>query len=417
MLAGNKPPSTSTIEVVVSEFAKAYTDLHGLAVIGKTKDLWTLRKLDILLKEANFRDSNIKYLGGSNVMVVLKSYVEADGFRSEAPGFGWFSSVETWKGQSVAFERLAWLNIHGVPLHMSGNETFDSVGRCFGKVIHASQRLPEDNLVSSDCVGVLTDSVKRIEEVVTMVEEGKRFRVWVEEERGEWIPDSIENQESFSDIDDFSVPDINIPIDQSESEKLGSSTGKERKDNSRDPEMVGVNANQVVSDSPEVMEDGSGKSCLGKKSSDTENAGTKNLESEYEMGDSSDDTSFDIPVAGDFASEGEPNGPEVKKLKDINSVEKIKGFNGEREVIGQEKGSAHGGDSRLDGCSINDKKKDVRGVCLNTFNLDYFWPMDLGFNINLITVRLGEGPRFLESPETILIFRRKLVGWLGQGRG
>ncbi|MFS7923165.1 hypothetical protein Hanom_Chr03g00257461 [Helianthus anomalus] len=60
--------------------------------------------------------------------------------KTEAPGFGWFNSVDIWKGQSVAFERIAWLNIHGVPLHLSGNEIFDSVGRCFGKVIHTSQR-------------------------------------------------------------------------------------------------------------------------------------------------------------------------------------------------------------------------------------------------------------------------------------
>ncbi|MFS7910607.1 hypothetical protein Hanom_Chr02g00108251 [Helianthus anomalus] len=76
------------------------------------------------------------------------------------------------------------MSIHGVPLHMSGNETFGSIGRCFGKVIHASQRQPEDNFLTSGSVCVLTDLVSRIEEVVLVVKGGKRFRVWVEEERG-----------------------------------------------------------------------------------------------------------------------------------------------------------------------------------------------------------------------------------------
>ncbi|MFS7976922.1 putative RNA-binding domain superfamily [Helianthus anomalus] len=144
----------SSREVLVSEFAKAYVDLHGKAIIGKMKDLWTLRKMKVLMKEAKFGDAVIKYLDGLSILVVFKSTLEADNFRSTAPSFGWFNNMEIWRGQLVVFERLAWLNIYGVPLHLSGNETFDSVGRCFGKVLHASQRQPEDNLLTSNCVCV-----------------------------------------------------------------------------------------------------------------------------------------------------------------------------------------------------------------------------------------------------------------------
>ncbi|MFS7976919.1 hypothetical protein Hanom_Chr10g00898001 [Helianthus anomalus] len=144
----------SSREVLVSEFAKAYVDLHGKAIIGKTKDLWTLRKMKVLMKEAKFGDAVIKYLDGLSILVVFKSTLEADNFRSTAPSFGWFNNMEIWRGQLVVFERLDWLNIYGVPLHLSGNETFDSVGRCFGKVLHASQRQPEDNLLTSNCVCV-----------------------------------------------------------------------------------------------------------------------------------------------------------------------------------------------------------------------------------------------------------------------
>ncbi|MFS7933985.1 hypothetical protein Hanom_Chr05g00386191 [Helianthus anomalus] len=84
-------------------------------------------------------------------------------------------------------ERLAWFNIHGVLLHLAGNETFDSVGRCFGKVVHASQRQTKDNFLLYDCV--------------VIVEEGKRFRVWVEEERGDWTPDLLENQHEQEEED------------------------------------------------------------------------------------------------------------------------------------------------------------------------------------------------------------------------
>ncbi|KAJ0446745.1 hypothetical protein HanHA89_Chr17g0697661 [Helianthus annuus] len=196
-LSGKQQPGAFTKEVVVSEFAKAYVELHRKVIMEKTKDLWTLREMDILLKEAKFGESIIKYLGGLNVLVVFNSEVEADCFRSEAPGFGWFTSVEIWKAI----------------LSKAGNEVFDSVGRCFGKVVHASQRQLEDNFLITDSVCVLTDSVNRIEEVVSIVEEGKRFRIWVKEEMGDWIPESIENQEGQMEVEDVTNSDKSISDD------------------------------------------------------------------------------------------------------------------------------------------------------------------------------------------------------------
>ncbi|XP_022032259.1 uncharacterized protein LOC110933337 [Helianthus annuus] len=199
MVTGKSISAGGTKEVKVSEFASAYVDLHNKVIVGKLKDLWYLRKLDILLKEANFGNAVIKYIGGLNVLVVFNSAFEADRFRASSAGFGWFVGVEIWKGQAIAFERMAWLNIHGVPLHLASNETYDSVGRVFGKVIHASQRQAEDNILTVDCVCMLTDTVKRIEEEIVIVEKGRRFRIWIEEERGAWIPDSVDNQEVGSE--------------------------------------------------------------------------------------------------------------------------------------------------------------------------------------------------------------------------
>ncbi|MFS8017286.1 hypothetical protein Hanom_Chr15g01378611 [Helianthus anomalus] len=137
-VSGSHQAKTSTKEIVVYEFAKAYVELHGKTIIGKTKDLWNLGKLKVLLKEAKFGEAVIKYLGCLNVLLVFNSTSETDSFTSNAPSFRWFNIMENWRGQVVAFERLAWLNIHGVLLHLSGNKTFDSVGRCFGKILHAS---------------------------------------------------------------------------------------------------------------------------------------------------------------------------------------------------------------------------------------------------------------------------------------
>ncbi|XP_022002117.1 uncharacterized protein LOC110899536 [Helianthus annuus] len=149
VLSGNQQEVGIMKEVVASVFAKAFEELHGKAIIGRKRRIYgRFGKMNVLLKEEKYGDTTIKYLGGLSILLVFKSSFEADIFRADIPGFGWFDSVESWTGQMIAFERLAWLNIYGVPLHLSGNETFDSVGRCFGKVIHASQRQPEDNILT-----------------------------------------------------------------------------------------------------------------------------------------------------------------------------------------------------------------------------------------------------------------------------
>ncbi|KAJ0457636.1 hypothetical protein HanIR_Chr15g0775961 [Helianthus annuus] len=96
-----------------------------------------------------------------------------------------------WKGHTVAFERLVWLKIHGVLLPLSDNKVFDSIGRGFGKIIHAPQLQQEDKDLTTDCVGILIDVRGRIEEEVVVKWEGKRLRVWVEEEREYWSSDCV----------------------------------------------------------------------------------------------------------------------------------------------------------------------------------------------------------------------------------
>ncbi|MFS7956184.1 hypothetical protein Hanom_Chr07g00651591 [Helianthus anomalus] len=63
-----------------------------------------------------------------------------------------FFSLEAWQVQSVAFERIAWLNITGVPLPLATIDVIESIGASFGKVLHHPQSLDEDDDWSVTCV-------------------------------------------------------------------------------------------------------------------------------------------------------------------------------------------------------------------------------------------------------------------------
>ncbi|MFS7960136.1 hypothetical protein Hanom_Chr08g00699651 [Helianthus anomalus] len=102
-----------------------------------------------------------------------------------------FRSVEKWVGQTMLFERIAWLRIQGIPLHLLDNSIINMIGGKFGKIIQEGQHGEWDSDLSYDYVGILVSEVKRIQEEVVVQWRGRRYRVWVEEEIGEWEPEFL----------------------------------------------------------------------------------------------------------------------------------------------------------------------------------------------------------------------------------
>ncbi|KAF5769330.1 hypothetical protein HanRHA438_Chr14g0657581 [Helianthus annuus] len=84
----------------------------------------------------------------------------------------WFSRLDPWRGQTLPLERVAWLKMSGIPLHL-----FDS----------------EDLSVSK--VGVLVGSSNRIKEEASLRWRDRTFRVWVEEDQEIWVPDCFDRDD------------------------------------------------------------------------------------------------------------------------------------------------------------------------------------------------------------------------------
>ncbi|KAF5789212.1 putative RNA recognition motif domain, nucleotide-binding alpha-beta plait domain superfamily [Helianthus annuus] len=185
--------------VEVSSFVKPFEDWFGRSLIVRTADLTTLIKLDKLISNPFGPKVSLRYVGGLFMLLVFSNPEEMCAFKDSNPNVKlWFSWMEVWKGQSLPFERIAWLKITGVPFHLAENEVFDSIGRIFGKVVHASKLSEEDKDLSFDLIGVLVGDGSRIEQSVSLVWESKRFKVWISEEMDDWIPDSIGDRSDWS---------------------------------------------------------------------------------------------------------------------------------------------------------------------------------------------------------------------------
>ncbi|KAF5802344.1 putative RNA recognition motif domain, nucleotide-binding alpha-beta plait domain superfamily [Helianthus annuus] len=181
-------------EVGVEPSVFSLTDLFGRAVVGRTLGFKELRFLKSSLVVAGFGDATIKYIGGLSVLISFVDKERANRLLLDQEVWGrWFSSLNLWIGQSLPYERLAWVDIHGVPPHLFSPDVFDSIGSKFGKVVQQSQLREDDGDLSFDRLGILVDSGYRINSLLNLKWQDKRYRVWIVEENDQWIPDFVED--------------------------------------------------------------------------------------------------------------------------------------------------------------------------------------------------------------------------------
>ncbi|KAJ0948554.1 hypothetical protein HanRHA438_Chr01g0028571 [Helianthus annuus] len=180
----------------------------GQSLIVRTSDLPTVVKLDKLLAKCEGIKVGLKYVGGLYMLLCFESLEELFSFKDSNPYVNdWFSWMEIWNGQALPFERIAWLKITGVPLHLLDNEVFDSVGRLFGKVVHTSSLSMDSNDLTYDLVGVLVGDGCRISDSVMLKWKDRKFMVWVNEETGDWVPDCLMADEGW---EERSEPEVDL---------------------------------------------------------------------------------------------------------------------------------------------------------------------------------------------------------------
>ncbi|KAM0035329.1 putative RNA recognition motif domain, nucleotide-binding alpha-beta plait domain superfamily [Helianthus debilis subsp. tardiflorus] len=109
------------IMVEAPEAMLAFQDLIGKAAIGRCVNLMTINSLKILLNKKGFSDICLSYLGGLCMLVKFPSVESCNGFVCNHDlWYNWFSSLDHWNGQTLPFERIAWLKVVGGSCSFSG---------------------------------------------------------------------------------------------------------------------------------------------------------------------------------------------------------------------------------------------------------------------------------------------------------
>lgn len=192
ILKGQSAQSTDRHQVEEIALDDSYLGISRVfkrALVARCSNLNILNSIYSILGESDRHVSFLQYLGGLNMLLVFNDEHEAGFFlRNKSIWEGWFSSLEMWIGQSIPFERVAWVGLFGIPLHLASAEVVNKVGAKIGKLVSPSVAKESDVNKSMECVGVLVGDGERVKKVFSLRWRNKIFRVWVEEKLIDWCP-------------------------------------------------------------------------------------------------------------------------------------------------------------------------------------------------------------------------------------
>ncbi|MFS8001254.1 hypothetical protein Hanom_Chr13g01188201 [Helianthus anomalus] len=105
----------------VDDVVERFCEWNGYAFVGRVVDFNTLVTLKQLLRKNGCLSMDIKYLGGLTVVLVFHENGEAERFFNDNSCWSvWFTSLAPWDGNvSMEEERIAWIQVHGVPVQLT----------------------------------------------------------------------------------------------------------------------------------------------------------------------------------------------------------------------------------------------------------------------------------------------------------
>ncbi|KAI3745347.1 hypothetical protein L1987_58458 [Smallanthus sonchifolius] len=159
------------------------------SLVGEVMDLEKLNSIKALLVRDSMRGAEVRYIGGLKLLLTFENLELADEFRRMKFDVWsqWFSRVYVWEGDPGVFERLAWIEIKGIPACLWDNHVFNRIGERFGRLVKKSEASVNDGNLSLEKLVILCI-----------------IKVWVHESEENWTPTFLDNVDK--EEEDIDVP-------------------------------------------------------------------------------------------------------------------------------------------------------------------------------------------------------------------
>nr|GEU39708.1 RNA-directed DNA polymerase, eukaryota [Tanacetum cinerariifolium] len=128
----NLPPYiSSSPALVLDDSCVVSRKLHNY-VMGEVKQFSSITNLCVLLSNEGFSNVKLAYLGGLWVMIELESIKSKANFMKHVGVASFFIRLCNAQLDFVSRERIVWVDIEGVPLHVWSRATFHKIGAKWG---------------------------------------------------------------------------------------------------------------------------------------------------------------------------------------------------------------------------------------------------------------------------------------------
>nr|GEZ56591.1 hypothetical protein [Tanacetum cinerariifolium] len=134
---------SSSPALVLEDICLVEWDVSKCA-IRKVKDVHSLSNILILLNDEGFTDITPKYLGGLSVLLKFGKQESKKNFMDHSGVNSWLHLIQDVPLDFVSDERIAWVDIEGVPLQAWSRETFSKISNKWGELMSI-----EDTYVAS----------------------------------------------------------------------------------------------------------------------------------------------------------------------------------------------------------------------------------------------------------------------------
>nr|GEX01644.1 RNA-directed DNA polymerase, eukaryota [Tanacetum cinerariifolium] len=193
--------SRSEVEVSKPSLVLEESCLHddlALSLNGKLKEFGSLPNLNRILMEEGFTNINIRYMGGFLVLLQFSSKISKENFMSRVGVNSWFFKINHASNSFYVDERVAWIEIKGVPLYAWSHNTSSRISSTWGTLLYdedeGAPRFHRKRLcINITIQEIIFDSIKIIV---------KRKVFWIRvKELTRWAPNFKDMHDEESDSD------------------------------------------------------------------------------------------------------------------------------------------------------------------------------------------------------------------------
>ncbi|GJU31030.1 RNA-directed DNA polymerase, eukaryota [Tanacetum coccineum] len=198
----NLPPYISSSHALVLDDSCVVSRQLDNYVMGEVKQFSSINNLRVLLSNEGFPNVKLAYLGGLWVMIELESLKSKAKFMKHVGVASWFVRLCNAQSDFVSRERIVWVDIEGVPLHVWSRATFNKIGSKWGEVMELKECL--DDCFGRKRICIRTKQEDNILERFKIIVHGKIF-VGRAKELSIWTPIFNEVKDVVYCTDDESV--------------------------------------------------------------------------------------------------------------------------------------------------------------------------------------------------------------------